>query len=414
MQDRVEFLGHIVSSEGVATDPSKIDTVEKWPPPRNLYEVRAFLGLCGYYRRFVRDFAAVATPMTALTEKGRPFIWTPKCQEAFEELKARLVGSSILAMPRDEGLFILDTDASNWAIGAVLSQVQDGIERVIAYSSRVLSKAESNYCVTRKELLAVTYYLKKHRQYLLGRHFRVRTDHAALIWLKRTPEPIGQQARWVSYIGEFDFDIEHRPGKAHGNADAMSRYPCKQCGLTSLGGDLPISSCTHSEDEATVVKATRTEAAAIRPLRPMAETLVNLNWDKSLVSAATSADAVLKHIKRWLEAGPSQPEWDVVKTYPLAVRAYWRSWPRLQLIDGVIYRKWFTPDGTLERHQMVLPVTYQAELIQQCHIGMTGGHLGLRRTLHQVQRRAYWGAGLPQFSAPSKSVHSARVTIGVR
>ena len=122
----------------------------------------------------------------------------------------------------------------------------------------------------------------------------------------------------------------------------------------------------------------------------MVETPVDLNWDKSLVSASTSADAVLRHIKRWLEEGPSQPGWDAVKAYPLAVRSYWRSWPRLQLVDGVVYRKWYTPEGTLERLQMVPPVDYQAELIRQCHVGMTGGHLGLRRTIHQVQRRAYW------------------------
>ena len=235
MRTSVEFLGHIVSGEGVATDPSKIETVKNWPAPRDLHEVRAFLGLCGYYRRFVRDFAAVATPMTALTEKGRPFMWTPKCQEAFEELKARLVGSTILAMPRDEGLFILDTDASNWAIGAVLSQVQEGTERVIAYSSRVLSKPERNYCVTRRELLAVIYYLKQFRQYLLGRHFKVRTDHAALQWLKRTPEPIGQQARWVSYVGEFDFDIEHRPGKSMGMPMLCRDTPVSNVALLAMG-----------------------------------------------------------------------------------------------------------------------------------------------------------------------------------
>ena len=380
MQDRVEFLGHIVSADGVATDPTKIEAVEKWPAPKNLHEVRSFLGLCGYYRRFVKNFAAVASPMTALTEKGRPFRWGQGCQDAFEQLKAQLVTSPVLAMPRDKGQFILDTDASNWAVGAVLSQVQDGIERVIAYSSRVLSRPERNYCVTRRELLAVTYYLKKFRQYLLGRHFLVRTDHAALLWLKRTPEPIGQQARWISFIDEFQFDIEHRPGKKHGNADAMSRIPCQQCGLAEVEtGEVLLS----DENQCDV-------AAALRPLRPAAETPIGLNWDKSLVSAASSTDVVLKHIVSWMRASSLQPEWDVVKTYPLAVRAYWRAWPRLQLIDGVLYRKWFTPEGTLERLQMVVPASYQKELVRQCHIGMTGGHLGLRRTLHQVQRRAYW------------------------
>jgi hypothetical protein len=129
-------------------------------------------------------------------------------------------------MPTDNDEFILDTDASDYAIGAVLSQRQNGIERVVAYASRALDRRERNYCVTRKELLAVVNFFKVFKQYLLGRHFRVRTDHAALSWLKRTPEPIGQQARWLEQMEEFDYVIEHRPGKSHGNADALSRIMC--------------------------------------------------------------------------------------------------------------------------------------------------------------------------------------------
>ena len=134
-------------------------------------------------------------------------------------------------MPQDEGLFTLDTDASGESIGAVLSQEQNGTERVIAYASKSLDKRERNYCVTRKELLAVVYFLRHFKQYLLGRQIRVQTDHAALTWLRKTPEPIGQQARWLEIMEEFDFTVEHRPGVRHTNADAMSRRPCpkKDC-----------------------------------------------------------------------------------------------------------------------------------------------------------------------------------------
>ena len=130
----------------------------------------------------------------------------------------------------------MDTDASNVGIGAVLSQVQDdGKERVIAYGSRVLSKAERRYCVTRRELLAVVYFLQHFRPYLLGRHFTMRTDHGSLSWLKNFREPEGQLARWLEKLQEFDFTIVHCPGQRHGNADALSRIPCTQCGREQHG-----------------------------------------------------------------------------------------------------------------------------------------------------------------------------------
>jgi hypothetical protein len=134
-------------------------------------------------------------------------------------------------MPKDNGDYRLDTDASNNSIGAVLSQIQDGEERVVAYASRLLTQQEKNYCVTRRELLAVVYFMKHFRPYLLGRKFLVRTDHAALKWLRNMPEPVGQQARWLELLEEYDFEIEHRPGKKHANADALSRRPCRQCNV---------------------------------------------------------------------------------------------------------------------------------------------------------------------------------------
>jgi len=130
-------------------------------------------------------------------------------------------------MSTDTNDYILDTDASDTAIGAVLSVRQDGNERVIAYASRRLDRRKINYCVTRKELLAVMHFMRYFRQYLLGRQFRVRTDHAALTWLRRLHEPIGQQARWLEVMEKFDFVIEHRPGSKHKNADALSRRPCR-------------------------------------------------------------------------------------------------------------------------------------------------------------------------------------------
>jgi len=162
-QRSVVFLGHVFSEAGIAMQEEKIAAVRDWPPCRNLTEVRAFIGTCGYYRRFVKDFSLIASPLYGLMKKGVDFVWTRKCQEAFEELKQRLISGPILALPVNEGTYILDTDASDIGLGAVLSQQQAQEEKVIAYASRTMGKAEQKYETTRKELLAVVNGLKQFR-----------------------------------------------------------------------------------------------------------------------------------------------------------------------------------------------------------------------------------------------------------
>ena len=180
------------------------------PTTTNLHDVRSFVGFCSYYRRFIESFANIAAPLHLLARKGVRFTWGPEQQNAFEELKVRLISAPVLAMPIDDGVYYLDTDASDIGLGAVLSQVQDGVEKLIAYASRSLNNAERIYCTTRKELLAVVYGLKQYRQYLLGRPFVIRTDHSSLQWLRRTPEPMAQQARWLAFIEQFQYSIELR------------------------------------------------------------------------------------------------------------------------------------------------------------------------------------------------------------
>ena len=168
---QVEFLGHIVSANGVATDPKKSEKVMNWPVPKNVSEVRSFLGLCGYYRRFVPNYYTKAKPLHDLTKKSRSFEWTEDCENSFNQLKIALTSAPILGYPKDSGgRFILDCDASNFAIGAVLSQEQNGKEIVIAYSSKSLTKEQRNYCVTRKEFLSIFFHLKYFRNYLWGRN----------------------------------------------------------------------------------------------------------------------------------------------------------------------------------------------------------------------------------------------------
>ena len=238
MRRQVAFLGHIIDGNGVHCDPAKVAAVNDWETPTTVTEVRSFLGLASYYRRFIRQFSAIAALLTELTKKGQPFQWNDGCEEAFQTLKHRLTESPVLSYPStdDADTFILDTDASNLGIGAVLSQLQDGQEKVISYASKMLSDSQRRYCVTYRELLAIVVFVKQFRHYLLGRKFRIRTDHASLRWLSRFKDAEGMVGRWITYLSTFDYELEHRKGTLHGNADALSRKVPKQWRLACKQG----------------------------------------------------------------------------------------------------------------------------------------------------------------------------------
>ena len=172
----VNFLGHIVSGDGIRCDPSKISAVKDWETPTSVAEVRSFLCLASYYRKFIKEFATIASPLHDLLRKNSKFVWTDTCQEAFSTLKERLTGAPVLAYPEGEGQFILDTDASGYGIGAVLSQVQEGQEKVIAYASKALNKSQRRYCTTYRELLAAVVFINKTFQVILG-YADVRTSN---------------------------------------------------------------------------------------------------------------------------------------------------------------------------------------------------------------------------------------------
>ena len=236
-QESVKFLGHIVSAKGIHCDPDKLRSVTDWPRPENITDVRSFLGTASYYRRFIPDFSTIAAPLTDLTRKDVKFRWSEAADIAFNSLKTLLISAPILSFPREKGLYILDCDASGTGIGSVLSQIQDGEERVIAYASQTLSKTQRRYCTTYRELLAVVVFVK-HFRFYLGRKFLIRTDHHSLRWLTNFKDAEGMLARWLSTLSSYNFDIEHRSGKLHGNADGLSRQPasrhckrdnCPQC-----------------------------------------------------------------------------------------------------------------------------------------------------------------------------------------
>ena len=224
-EQNIEFLGHVVGKDGLKPDPGKIDKIKNLKIPTTQKEIRSILGLCGYYRKFVKGFSKIAKPLNELLQKGKQFEWTERQQKAFEELKEKLIQYPILAYPDYEKEFILITDASGIGLGAVLSQLNDeGKEVVIAYASRSLNPAEKKYVVTDWECLAIMWAIEHFHKYLIGQKFTIVTDHSALKTLKTAKIPTkGRRARWIMELQQYDFEIKHRSGKENSNADGLSR-----------------------------------------------------------------------------------------------------------------------------------------------------------------------------------------------
>lgn len=241
--DRVNYLGHVISPNGVEPDPDKIAAVRNTPAPKNVAEVRSFLGLANYYKRFVRGFSEIAQPITRLTHKDVSFLWTHECEHAFNRLKTALTSAPILAFPHFGLPFELHTDASDIGIGAVLVQHVDGKEHVIAYFSQALSRSERNFATGDKEALAVYEAIRHFRPYLHGRSFRVLTDHRPL---KSGKTNLGRLARWHLELQDYDFVIDVRPGKHNGDADALSRSPIVPAPTTSA--PIPVNRVPATAD----------------------------------------------------------------------------------------------------------------------------------------------------------------------
>jgi len=365
LQTSVQFLGHLVSSKGLETDGDKTRLIEEWPVPTSL-------GLAGYYRRFVKDFSKKAAPLNDLLKKNSRFQWTPACQSAFDELKAALQSPPVLALPIDNGMYCLDTDASDKSIGAVLSQVQNGQE-VIAYAGRALNKTEMNYCAYRKELLAVVCFTRHFKQYLLSSRFLLRTDNSSVSWLKKTPEPLGQNARWLEQLGEFTFTVQHRKGTSHANADAISPHPCLNkpfytaCHpekaaeqLTARGVHVRVTSEPQQTDEGrndssdaagggtadhptqnsdqqqhlTVVP--ETDLTTDNADGNAAPDMQQYGRDVDSLIAAQRNDPDIKVIVSLLEQNTDKPAWKDAELQSADVKSLYTEWPRLAFRSGLL------------------------------------------------------------------------------
>ncbi|KAL4025983.1 hypothetical protein IC575_014389 [Cucumis melo] len=216
--EQVVFFGHVVPAKGVTVDPQKVEAVVNWERPTSATEVRSFLGLTGYYRRFIEDFSRLTLPLTALTRKNVKFEWSDKCEQSFQELKKRLVTAPILALPITGKDYVIYCDASRLGLGCVLMQDVN----VIAYASRQLKEHECNYPTHDLELAAVVLALKIWRHYLFGEKCHIFTDHKSLKYIFDQKELNLRQRRWLVLIKDYDCTIEYHPGKANVVADALS------------------------------------------------------------------------------------------------------------------------------------------------------------------------------------------------
>src|SRR5580765_2349779 len=346
-ENNVKYLGNIVSAEGVTTDPEKIIAVKDWPVPHTRKQLRSFLGFCSYYRKFVKGFSSLAKPLYTLTENKVKFEWEEKCQEAFEKLKSLLSSSPILSFPKEEDEFILDTDASNIGIGAVLSQKQDGSEKVIAYFSRVLSKSERNYCVTRRELLSIVDSIKFFRRYLLGRKFLIRTDHISLRWLMSFRDLEGQLARWLERLQQYEFEIIYRKGLSHRNADpddypdGLSRRLCELngCGYCSRVGK------KMSDIDKTVARIV----------------LEGKNFEEW--RQAQQMDLSISFVLQGKTAG-QRPSRSQIPVGDIPAQIYWSYWDSLVLKDGILYKRWEAPNLRSSFLQLVVPRSRVKEILE--------------------------------------------------
>lgn len=367
-QTEIQFLGHTVSVHGISPQTEKLDVIQSWPTPHCLRDVRAFVGLASYYRRFVKGFATIAEPLTCLTRKNTPFRWSNEADESFCKLKRALHDAVTLTFPTPGIPCILDTDASDVAIGAVLSQVINGVEHPIAFYSRVLNSTQKNYCPTRRELLAVIASLQHFRHYLLGSHVILRTDHYSLKWLKTFKRPEGILARWIETLSEFDYEIEHRPGRLHCNADGVSRPICKQC----WGKTPPLHWIDECERADELTGPLGINAIFLDPVIP-----------KSELQQLQETDPAIAPLLQFLNHDIT-PNKNDLRALPLEARSLWSQRPNIKIQDNILVR--LTNNGT----QLVVPYCLQKQLFDSVHSGPIAAHLGSDRMTSQLRQNYYW------------------------
>ncbi|XP_055362214.1 retrovirus-related Pol polyprotein from transposon 412 [Betta splendens] len=443
-QSSVHYLGHVVSSNGVKTDPKKTEALKTWPRPQNLKELESFLGFTGYYRRFVKDYSQVVKPLTNLTagypprRKGTEINhrndkylnpreafgdrWSMACQEAFEEIKDRLTSTPVLGYADSRLPYVLHTDASTTGLGAALYQEQEGETRVIAYASRGLSRSEARYPAHKLEFLALKWAVtEKFHDYLYGNDFTVITDNNPLTYLLTTAKLDAVSYRWLAALSTFTFNIKYRAGKQNVDADGLSRRPhgpLENDAISQEEGqriDQFTSQLLASTNEVEQVTPGTVKAVCQRhtvehgpepvPFFGYVESLAIHTeaipdvfaeeesqdgsitvpkYNESALVQLQKEDPVISKISGLMENGTELPA-DCITDSP-EVRLILREWKRLQMKSGLLYRTRKSEGET--SFQLVLPAVLRPIVLKNLHDEM--GHLGIERTLELTRSRFYW------------------------
>ena len=333
----VDYLGHVISANGISPQGSKVEAVLQFPVPTNVTAVRNFLGLAGYYRRFVSGFSVIASPLFDLLKKDRPFVWTDDCQVALDTLKVKLTSSPVLMFPRLDEAFYLATDASGTGLGAVLFQKgEKGEERVVAYASRALNAAERGYSVIEREALGLVWAVTHFRVYLYGHPFVLITDHCPLTWLKTVKDPSGRIARWLLTLSEYHWDIQHKSGKTHRNADALSRS-------VTTESSRPFSDATVDVDRLKEMLPPTVGAVGVVP-----------QWSHDDMARLQAEDSLIGKVLECLPGNKPAAEGLWISDRKLNMcRIVWDSFTRK---DGVLYRHVVVREGVRVEKKLVLVV----------------------------------------------------------
>ena len=364
---RVEYLGHLITPHGLGPNPKRVSAVADFPVPASVTQVRQFVGLTSYYRRFIKNFAKTAAPLHNLTRKDVEFCWTVQCQDAFDALKRRLTEAPVLVYPNFNFGFILETDASYQGLGAVLSQrLEDQKLHPVAFGSRALAPTEKNYAVTELETLAVVWAVKHFRAYLYGHDVQVVTDHSAVKALLATPSPSGKHARWWLQVygsGARKVDVVYRPGNENTRADALSRNPVSPNTLEPHGLDVQVAAvCTADADITQLLESP-----------PGEESLSDFHMEQQL-------DSELKHLYQCLKYGLLPAEEQEART--IAARAL-----HFTIIDDVLY---FLDTKRGGRRRAAVPSHLQKSILEDYHCGKMAGHFSGARLYTTLSRQWWW------------------------
>ena len=349
LETELKILGHIVSAAGISTDPEKVKAVIDFPQPKDLKSVQSFVGLCSYYRKFIRNFATIARPLTDLTKKDRPFIWDIEQQNSFDELKTLMTTTVILAFPNYDLPMEIHADACGYGLGCVLLQTINGAERPLAYASRILSDCENNYSVTEKECLAIIWALKKFRSIIWGCEIKVVTDHHALCWLLSKKELSGRLARWSTLLQGEKISIVYKSGKKHTDADALSRSP--------INNNNSDDSSNYEEDHLPLYHLCRDERQNDYILMKQRED----PWCNEIIQQLQN---------------------------DISTRRQKRKLKNFIMIADRLHRR--NKHGSEFKTRIVLPATMKEEMLQKFHDDISAGHFGFSRTLERISKRFYW------------------------